>query len=266
LRIGFIGAGAMAEALVKGLLRSSNYSACDICVSDISELRLKHFLETYNVAGHKDNYRVAESCDIIILAVKPDKVKSVISEVKDRLGQDKLLITIAAGVSTAAVEDWAGKNIPVIRVMPNTPCLVGKGISAITAGRYCDCRHLETAKGIFNYVGETVDVPEVLMNAVTGVSGSGPAYIYLVMEAMIDAAVTIGVSRDVATSLVVNTVLGSAEMVAQTGMHPAVLKAQVVSPGGTTAAGLNELEDGKIRALFTRAVRAAAERAGELGY
>jgi pyrroline-5-carboxylate reductase len=142
---------------------------------------------------------------------------------------------------------------------------VGKGISALCSGTFCESRHLATAKEIFNCVGETVVVPENLMNAVTGVSGSGPAYIYLVIEALIDAAVTVGISRDVATQLVLKTVTGSAEMVSRTCQHPAVLKAQVVSPGGTTAAGLNELEDGRLRALFAKAVKAAADRACEIG-
>lgn len=266
MKIGFLGAGAMAEALVKGLLSSGKFSPEDFCASDISEIRLKLFQERYNVAGHKDNNKVTQISDIIILAVKPDKAKRVINQVKDSLNEDKLLITIAAGVSTAAIEDWAGKVVPVVRVMPNTPCLVGKGISALTQGRYCERCHMDTVEMIFACVGDTVTVPEAQMNGVTGVSGSGPAYIFLVMEAMIDAAVTAGLSREVATQLVVSTVKGSAQMVAETGEHPAVLKAQVMSPGGTTAAGLNELEEGRIRALFTKAVKAAADRAGEIGY
>lgn len=265
MKIGFIGAGAMAEALIKGILSSGNYTPDQLCASDISEARLKHLKATYEVAGHKNNSRVAAEADIIILAVKPDKAEEVILQVKDTITADQLLITIAAGVSTGAVEKWAGKEIPVVRVMPNTPCLVGKGISAVSPGRYCDSSHLEAAHRILGCVGKTVSVPEKLMNGVTGVSGSGPAYIYLVIEAMTDAAVTVGIPRDVAAQLVLSTVIGSAEMVAQTGQHPAVLKAQVVSPGGTTAAGVNELEDGKLRALFTRAVKAAAERAGEIG-
>lgn len=266
MKIGFIGAGAMAEALVKGLLCSGKYSPGELCVGDISETRLKIFQEKYNVVGHKDNNKVVQVSDIIIFAVKPDKAKGVICQVRDSLNKDKLSITIAAGISTAAVEDWVEKEIPVVRVMPNTPCLVGKGISAISLGRYCEGYHMDTTEMIFTCVGDTVNVSEAQMNGVTGVSGSGPAYIYLVMEAMIDAAVTAGLPRDVAVQLVVSTVMGSAEMVAQTGEHPAVLKAQVMSPGGTTAAGLKELEDGRIRALFINAIKAAADRAGEIGY
>lgn len=265
MKIGFIGSGAMAEALVKGLINSGKYLAEDICCSDILEARREFLSTTYGVAAHKDNTKVAESADIVILAVKPDKVREVVLEIRDVIDSEKLLISIAAGVSTSAIETWAGKDIPVVRVMPNTPCVIGKGISAVAPGKHSKEVHLETAQDIFTAVGETVKVSESLMNAVTGVSGSGPAYIYLVIEAMIDAAVTVGLPRAVAADLVLKTLTGSAEMVLQTGHHPAVLKAQVVSPGGTTAAGLNELEAGKIRAIFTAAVKAAVNRAGEIG-
>ena len=265
MKIGFIGAGAMAEALAKGLLGSSRYFPEDLCASDISQTRLDYFSATYGITGHKDNKRVVEEADVVILAVKPDKAQGVITEVKESIKKEKLLITIAAGISTGAVEGWAGDYLPVIRVMPNTPCILGKGISAVCAGKYCNQLNLDIAQAIFSCVGDTVIVPEILMNGVTGVSGSGPGYIYLVIEAMIDAGVTVGLSRQVATQLVVKTVIGSAEMVSQTGQHPAVLKAQVVSPGGTTAAGINELEAGNLRSVFTKAVKAAAQRAEEIG-
>ena len=265
MKIGFIGSGAMGEALVKGLIDSGRYSPEDICCSDILETRCEFLSTTYGVSAHRDNIKVVESSDIIILAVKPDKVREVVLEVKGIIDKTKLLVSIAAGVSTNAIETWLDKDVPVIRVVPNTPCVIGKGISAIAPGKYSTELHQEKAQDIFACVGDTVKVSESLMDAVTGVSGSGPAYVYLVIEAMIDAAVTVGLPRTAAADLVLKTVIGSAEMVLQTGQHPAVLKAQVVSPGGTTAAGLNELESGKLRALFTGAVKAAVQRAGELG-
>lgn len=265
MKIGFIGAGTMAEAIVKGLLSSGKYSSDNICVGDVSQSRLDYFEATYSVAGHNDNKRVAEASDVIVFAVKPDKAQGVVRELKNSINEEKLLITIVAGVSTGALEIWTEKKVPVVRVMPNTPCIMGKGISAISPGKYCEGPHVDIAQAIFDCVGDTVRVPESQMNGITGVSGSGPAYIYLVIEAMIDAAVNVGIPRNIATQLVLKTVTGSAEMVAMTREHPAVLKAQVMSPGGTTAAGLNELEDGKLRSLFTNAVKAAAQRAEEIG-
>lgn len=265
MKIGFIGAGAMAEALVKGLLASGSYCSDDLCASDISKSRLSYFEATYQVMVHKDNSSIVRDADIVVLAVKPDKARGVIQEIRDSLKDGQMLISLAAGVTTVAIEAWASRDIPVVRVMPNTPALIGQGVSALAAGRYCNAEHLDATMSILDCVGETVVVPENLMNAVTGVSGSGPAYIYLVIEAMIDGAVTLGLPRDVAGKLVVQTVAGSAEMVRQTGMHPAVLKAQVTSPGGTTAAGLNELEDGRLRAILAKAVKAAAQRADEIG-
>lgn len=265
MKIGFLGAGAMAEAVVKGLLDTGRYSPDNIACSDISESRLNHFRSTYHVSVHKDNKKIVEISNAIVLAVKPDKARGVILEVKDSINKEKMLISVAAGISTGAMESWVDAPIPVVRVMPNTPCTLGKGISAVACGKYCTESDLKTAEDIFASVGETVSVPENLMNAVTGVSGSGPAYIYLVIEALTDAAVTMGLSREVASRLVIKTVIGSAEMVDQSGLHPAVLKTQVVSPGGTTAAGLIQLEEGKLRAVFARAVKAAAERAGEIG-
>lgn len=266
MKIGVIGAGAMAEALVNGILSSGSYCCGDLCVSDISESRLEYFQSTYEVTAHKDNNRVVQDADIILLAVKPDKVREVIFGIRDSLDDKQMLVTIAAGVSTSAIEGWAARDIAVVRVMPNTPSLIGEGISAIAAGRYCNDSHLDTAKSIMDCVGESVVVQEKLINVVTGVSGSGPAYIYLVIEAMIEAGVTLGLPRDVAGKLVVQTVVGSAEMVRHTDLHPAVLKAQVTSPGGTTAAGLNELEEGRLRAVFAKAIKAAAQRSEEIGH
>lgn len=265
MRIGFIGAGSMAEALIKGLLNSGTYDSGCISCSDISEDRLQYIRENYGVAVHNNNQQVFETSKVVILAVKPDTVRKVLTEGKEKLNPEQLVISIAAGISTRALENWLGSEIPVVRVMPNTPCLLGKGVSAVSRGRFASGDHEKKALEIFACVGETVCVPEKLMNAVTGVSGSGPAYIYLVIEALIDAGVALGIPRNIATKLVAETVRGSAEMVCKTGQHPALLKAQVVSPGGTTAAGLNELEEGRMRALFAKAAASATRKAEEIG-
>ena len=265
VRIGFIGAGSMGEALINGLLNSGTYRPEEICCYDIAVERLRQISERYGVLTQANNSEVAGVSDVIILAVKPDIAERVVTEIKERLTPGKLLLSIVAGLSTEALEKWVGREVPVVRVMPNTPCLLGKGISAVALGKFAHREHEVTSHDIFSCVGETVAVPEKLMNAVTGVSGSGPAYIYLVIEALTDASVALGIPRDIAGRLVLHTVIGAAEMDSQTGRHPAVLKAQVVSPGGTTAAGLNELEEGSIRSLFARAVAAASRRADEIG-
>jgi len=264
VNIGFIGAGAMAEALIRGLLSSKKYLPENINCSDILPDRLEYIEKNYRVRGHKSNIDVVELSEIIILAVKPNNIREVVEEIRDALTAEKTLISIAAGISTAFIEDLLEKEIPVVRAMPNTPCLIGEGITALCTGKYAEKRHLEIASELFGTAGRAVELPEKLMNGATALSGSGPAYIYLIIEALVDAGVTIGLPRNTASDFVLQTVIGAAKMVSVTGEHPAVLKAKVMSPGGTTAAALKKLEDGEIRAVLMKAVEAAWEKAKEL--
>jgi pyrroline-5-carboxylate reductase len=264
-RLGFIGGGNMGEALIKGLLISGRFDASQIGVSDISQERLDHLHNTYQVSTVTGNRELAAGSDLIVLAVKPQQVGDVLGEINASLDHLPLMISIAAGVPIATLEQSLGKPVPVIRVMPNTPALVLAGASAIAAGTHASADHLAIAKVLFEAVGLVVEVEESHMDAVTGLSGSGPAYVFLFMEALIDAGVLMGLSRPVARDLAVHTTLGSAKLLAESGEHPGVLKDQITSPGGTTIHGLTILESGGLRGMLMDAVEAATRRSEELG-
>lgn len=264
-RLGFIGGGNMGEALIKGLLISGRFDASQIGVSDISQERLDHLHNTYQVSTVAGNRELATGSDLIVLAVKPQQVGDVLGEINASLDHLPLMISIAAGVPIATLEQSLGKPVPVIRVMPNTPALVLAGASAIAAGTHASADHLAIAKVLFEAVGLVVEVEESHMDAVTGLSGSGPAYVFLFMEALIDAGVLMGLSRPVARDLAVHTTLGSAKLLAESGEHPGVLKDQITSPGGTTIHGLTILESGGLRGMIMDAVEAATRRSEELG-
>jgi pyrroline-5-carboxylate reductase len=264
-RLGFIGGGNMGEALIKGLLISGRFDASQIGVSDISQERLDHLHNTYQVSTVAGNRELAAGSDLIVLAVKPQQVGDVLGEINASLDHLPLMISIAAGVPIATLEQSLGKPVPVIRVMPNTPALVLAGASAIAAGTHASADHLAIAKVLFEAVGLVVEVEESHMDAVTGLSGSGPAYVFLFMEALIDAGVLMGLSRPVARDLAVHTTLGSAKLLAESGEHPGVLKDQITSPGGTTIHGLTILESGGLRGMLMDAVEAATRRSEELG-
>lgn len=264
-RLGFIGGGNMGEALIKGLLISGRFDASQIGVSDISQERLDHLHNTYQVSTVAGNRELAAGSDLIVLAVKPQQVGDVLGEINASLDHLPLMISIAAGVPIATLEQSLGKPVPVIRVMPNTPALVLAGASAIAAGTHASADHLAIAKVLFEAVGLVVEVEESHMDAVTGLSGSGPAYVFLFMEALIDAGVLMGLSRPVARDLAVHTTLGSAKLLAESGEHPGVLKDQITSPGGTTIHGLTILESGGLRGMIMDAVEAATRRSEELG-
>jgi len=264
-RIGFIGGGNMGEALIKGLLISGRFDASQIGVSDISQERLDHLHNTYQVSTVAGNRELAAGSDLIVLAVKPQQVGDVLGEINASLDHLPLIISIAAGVPIATLEQPLVKSVPVIRVMPNTPALVLAGASAIAAGTHASADHLAIAKVLFEAVGLVVEVEESQMDAVTGLSGSGPAYVFLFMEALIDAGVLMGLSRPVARDLAVHTTLGSAKLLAESEEHPGVLKDQITSPGGTTIHGLTILESGGLRGMLMDAVEAATRRSEELG-
>ena len=263
-KLGFLGGGAMAEALIAGILKKELLPSSQITVSDLSNPRLTYLQEKYSVVVSDNNRDLVTAADIVILAVKPFVVEKILLEVKNLFIQNKMIISIAAGLTTAYVEELIAVPVPVVRVMPNTPALIGAGISAVASGKYADQQAEEKAVAVFSAVGKTVLLQESLMDSVTGLSGSGPAYIYLILEALSDAGVRMGLPRDVATLLSAQTMIGAAGMVMETGEHVAVLKERVTTPGGTTVAGLFSLEEAGVRAALMKAVEAATVRSREL--
>jgi pyrroline-5-carboxylate reductase len=263
-KIGFIGIGNMGEALLRGIIVSRLISPNLIYASDVDTKKLGKLSDELGFNALEDNPKLVEICNIILLAVKPDIVKVVLPQVSDSFSHPKWIISIAAGISTAIIESFLSSETPVVRVMPNTPAMVGEGMSAISAGSYAKDDHLSKAKQIFSAVGKAIIVQEKLMDVVTALSGSGPAYVFLIIEALTDAGVQLGLSRSDASLMATQTVFGSSKMVLETSEHPAVLKNRVTSPGGTTAAGLYELEKNGIRSAIIDAVIAAANRSKQL--
>ncbi|MFT4082174.1 MAG: pyrroline-5-carboxylate reductase [Nocardioides sp.] len=257
-----IGAGVMGETLVSGLLRSGR-PAAELLVGERRPERATELSDKYGVTV-APNTEVASRADTVVLVVKPQDMGAVIDEIAPELRPGQLLVTLAAGITTAFIEARVPAGVAVVRVMPNTPARVDEGMTAVAAGSSADDAHLATAEGLLAAVGKVVRLPESQLDAVTAVSGSGPAYVFYVVEAMIEAGVHLGLPRTVATELVVQTVVGSATMLRETGTHPTVLREQVTSPAGTTAAALRELDDHKVRAAFIAAMAAAAERSHEL--
>lgn len=264
-QIGFVGAGNMGEALIHGLLHGHLCRPEQILCSDAKPERLKWIRERYGVKGTSHNVEVVKHSDILILAVKPQIMKPVVEEVAKHLDLNKLIISIAAGVPLDAIESCARKELKLIRVMPNICVSVREGISAIAAGRHASKEDLMMAKTIFDSVGKSIFIEEYLLDAVTGLSGSGPAYIFLIIDALADAGVKVGLSRNDALILASQTVLGAAKMLIETGEHPGKLKDMVTSPGGTAIAGLHTLEQGGVRTTLINAVEVATQRAKVLG-
>jgi pyrroline-5-carboxylate reductase len=264
-KIAFLGGGNMAEALIKGLITSGTAKPDRIRISDPSADRREHLRKTYGVTVEKTNEDAARAADIIVLSVKPQVIGRVLSETAFLVDKTKLVISIAAGVTLAKLEDALPEFSHVVRVMPNTPALVLAGAAALAGGTHATADDIALAQGIFNSVGRAVIVEEKLMDAVTGLSGSGPAYVFLIIDALSDAGVKAGLPRPLALELAAQTVFGSAKMVLETKEHPAKLRDMVTSPGGTTIEGLHALEKGKLRATLMNAVEAATARSRELG-
>lgn len=265
MKLAVIGCGKMGTALVEGAIRSGVVCGADVTGVDPWPAARDHFAE---VTGGMVSAEISALSDsgVILLCTKPHDVTAALREATVALaGKSALVISIAAGVTLAALESAAGENLRIIRAMPNTPALVGKGAAGYCPGTRASREDAETARRLLGAVGLAVEVPERLMNAVTGLSGSGPAYIYLVIEALADGGVRAGLPRVDALKLAAQTVLGAAAMVLETGEHPAVLKDMVTSPGGTTIAGLAELEGHGLRSALIEAVDAATRRAAELG-
>ena len=264
--IGFIGAGQMARALAAGFVRAGLVQSSQVCASDPSREALDGFLQAVPGAREVTNNRsVAEASEVLFLAVKPQQMAAALGELRPTVGPQHLIVSIAAGVKLATIAKELGQPVRLIRVMPNTPCLVGQSASAYSLGERATADDRKLIADLLEAVGIAFEVEEKLMDAVTGLSGSGPAFVYLVIEALSDGGVRMGLPRHVAASLAAQTVRGAAEMVLSTGEHPAVLKDRVASPGGTTIAGLQALEVGKLRAALIAAVEAATRRSIELG-
>ncbi len=257
-----IGAGVMGETLLSGLLRSGR----DPGTLLIGEKRHDRGVELSQRYGVKvvSNLEAAQQGGTVVLVVKPQDMAEVLTEIAPALAPGQLVCSLAAGITTAFIEQHVPDGVAVVRVMPNTPALVDEGMSAIAPGSHCDDDHLAIAEDLMGSTGRVLRIPEKHMDAVTAISGSGPAYLFFVVESMIEAGVHLGLPRGTATELVVQTVVGSAKMLRETGSHPVVLREQVTSPGGTTASALRELEIHKVRAAFLAAMEAARNRSREL--
>jgi pyrroline-5-carboxylate reductase len=263
--IAFLGAGNMAEALVKGLLRAHVAEPREVLCTDTRAARGQELTGRYAIRFTQDNRAAVQEAGIIVLSVKPQVLGAVLDEVAPAVDGSKLVISIAAGVPLTAIQGRLGKGCRVIRTMPNVPALVGASATALVRGESATEPDLEQARALFDAVGKTVVVEEHLLDAVTGLSGSGPAYAFVIIEALADAGVNMGLPRAVAQELAAQTLLGSAQLVLESGDHPGKLKDQVSSPGGTTIAGLQRLEAGGLRAALYDAVEAATRRSQELG-
>ena len=267
ISMGIIGMGKMGEAIAHGLANSTQRKGS----RDFSIMGSTKTPESARLASKRlgikvatDNRVIVEGAKVLLLCVKPHQAKTVLQEVSDLLRSDQLIISIVASLSTQQISEWSGSRAPVIRAMPNTPCLIGEGMTVLTAGGGVKPAQIVVAEKIFGPLGRTAVVEESLMDGVTGLSGCGPAYVYLIIEALSEAGVKVGLPRNTATLLAAQTLSGAAKMVLQRGEHPAALKDEVTTPGGCTIDGLMALEEGKLRATLIRAVLAATGRSKTL--
>jgi len=263
-QVGFIGTGKMATALATGLIKSGFVPAHNVLGSDVFPEARRSFTEATGARTADENAEVL-AADVVFLAVKPQQMSGLLARLAGHVREESLLVSVAAGIPITAYTNALGQNVRIVRVMPNTPCLVGVGASGYSLGGGAKAADGRLVRKMLETVGIAVEVPEPLLDAVTGLSGSGPAYVYQMIEALSDGGVRVGLPRHVATQLAAQTLLGAAKMVLDTGEHPGALKDTVTSPGGTTIAGLHELEKGGLRAALMNAVVAATERARELG-
>jgi len=263
--IGFLGGGNMAAALVKGLLHSGTVPAERLLVSDVKKERLADLHAEHGVRTTLDNHELARSVDVLVLSVKPQVIDKVLAEVGKDVRKETLVVSIAAGVPIEVIEARLGEGVRVVRAMPNTPATSLAGATAISGGAHATEDDLGIARALFEAVGCVVALDETLLDAVTGLSGSGPAYVMLIIEALADGGVKVGLHRDTALLLAAQTVYGSAKLLLDTGEHPGRLKDMVTSPGGTAIAGLHTLESGGLRKTLIDAVEVATLRSAQLG-
>jgi pyrroline-5-carboxylate reductase len=260
--VAILGAGVMGEALLSGLIRAGR-RAEEILVTERRADRGKELVERYGVT-YVSNAEAAEHSDTLAIVVKPQDMAGLLGEIAGKVRAGQLVVSLAAGITTGFIESQLPEGVAVVRVMPNTPALVDEGMAAISPGAHCDDGHLHEAEELLRATGRVVRVPEKQLDAVTAISGSGPAYVFYVVEAMIEAGVHLGLPRATATEMVVQTLVGSAKLLRETGEHPTVLRERVTSPGGTTAAAVRLLEEGRVRADFLAAIEAARDRSRAL--
>ena len=263
MNLGFIGAGRMAEAIISGLTSRRAVAKKNILISDKDTARVKLVSRKYKLKAAEGNSHVGRSADVIILAVKPQVMAQVLGEICGDVRPGQLVISIAAGITLKSIEKYLPR-VAVIRVMPNNPCLIGEGISLITGGRFAQEKDLKMAEKIFSSVGDVSRIDEKYMNAVTGLSGSGPAFVYEMLEALTNGGIEAGLSRETAKKLAERTMLGAVCTVIRTGRTPEELKAMVTSPGGTTLAGLRVMDENGVKQALRKAVVRAAQRAKEI--
>jgi pyrroline-5-carboxylate reductase len=265
-RLAVLGAGKIGGILLKAFVEKGLVSSGAACATVQHEERARTLSEKLGIPVGTDNIAAVGKADIVLVCVKPQVVQEVMTEIRGHVRTDQLLISVAASVPTSHIEKALETDVPVVRAMPNTPCVLGQGMTALCKGRHATPQHLETASALFNLVGRTVVVDEKHMDAVTGLSASGPAYIYIILESLAEAGVKLGLPRDIATLLAAQTALGAASVVLETGDHPALLKDAVTTPAGCTIDGILELEEGKLRVTLIKAVVKAAQRAKELAF
>ncbi len=263
-RIAILGAGRIGEALIQGLLSSGWRDPGDIRASTRREERVAELTERHGITATQSNAEAVAGAALVVIAVKPQDIESLLGEVGPLIQPEQTVLTIAAAIPTAAIERHLADSVPVVRAMPNTPSTVHEGIAGVCAGAHADEAHLTLAEEALRHLGGVVRVSESHMDAVTAVSGSGPAYFALLAEAMIEAGILLGLAREVATQLVVQTMLGTAKQLRDEKMHPVELREMVTSPGGTTIAAIRELEQAGVRAAFLNAIQAAMNRSKEL--
>lgn len=264
-RLAILGAGRMGEALLSGLLRSGAWSADQIVCTTRSERRAAEVAGRHDVTVHTDSAAAAAGADIVVIAVKPQSMAVLLSEIGPKLHRRQTVISVAAGVATGTIEAALVEDVPVVRVMSNVPVQVDEAMSVLAAGAHAGPDDVAVARTILGHVGRVLELAEDQLDAVTGLSGSGPAYVFLLAETMIEAGILLGIPRDVATELITQTMVGSARMLRDTGRHPVELRESVTSPGGTTIAAIRVLEQERVRAAFLNAIEAATLRSRELG-
>jgi pyrroline-5-carboxylate reductase len=263
-RIAILGTGKIGEALIAGLLSSSWRKPSELAASCRREERERELAERYGVRATRSNAEAVAGAAVVVIAVKPQDLDGLLGDIGGLLGSDQTVLSVAAAIPTSVIEGRIAPGVPVVRAMPNTPATVHEGIAGICAGAHADDEHLALAEDVLSHVGAVVRVPERLMDAVTAVSGSGPAYFALLAEAMIEAGILLGLSREISTQLVVQTMLGTAKQLRDERMHPVELREMVTSPGGTTISAIRELERAGVRAAFLNAIQAAMDRSREL--
>jgi len=262
-RIGVIGAGKMGTALISGLLKAGVVKKDKICASDVSAQRCDYISKTYGIRCFPDNKAVVANSDIVIIAVEPKHVKEVLEDIGEKLA-DQTLVSIAAGISIDFLKKNLRKPVSIVRAMPNNPCMVGAGMTVLTSSPEVSEKEFGVVESIFSSVGRVLVLDERFFDAVTGLSGSGPAYIYLAIEGLVEGGVKSGLPENTAIILAAQTVLGAGKMILETKTHPAKLREMVTTPGGTTIEGLKELERGDVKGFFSRAVERAAQKSREL--